>query len=105
MSDEVTQADRNAAAIHYTKGRGGPIAKEIREGKRDDDRIVQMLVAYRLVSTKALVEALEFYADADGDGYQAYPAEYGLSMDLGDIIKDGGERARQALAAHSKAQS
>lgn len=53
---------------------------------------------------KALVEALEFYADADGDGYQAYPADYGLSMDLGDIIKDGGERAQQVLAAYHEAQ-
>lgn len=87
---------------------------EIDGGKPDADDASVLRVAfehfgYHLASTpqpeiKALVEALEFYADADGDGYQAYPADYGLSMDLGDIIKDGGERASKALAAHHEAR-
>ena len=55
-------------------------------------------------AVQKLVEALGFYADKDGDGYDAYPTNYGLSMDRGDIIKDGGELARQALAAHRESQ-
>ena len=52
-----------------------------------------------------LVEALEFYADAQGDGYEAYPANYGLSMDLGEVVQDQGKRAREALAAYREAKS
>lgn len=51
----------------------------------------------------ALVEALEFYADRDGDGYRVDVTNYGLSTEEGDIVKDGGDRARAALAK-AKAQ-
>lgn len=46
---------------------------------------------------KALSEALEFYADRGFDGYDVGVTDYGLSIEAGEIIKDGGERARAAL--------
>jgi len=51
---------------------------------------------------KVAREALEFYADRDYDGYSVHVTDYGLSTDNGDIIKDGGERARQALTQLAK---
>jgi hypothetical protein len=44
-----------------------------------------------------LREALTFYADRDGTGYSIDMRDYGLGMDVGPIIKDGGEIARAAL--------
>jgi hypothetical protein len=41
--------------------------------------------------------ALEFYADRDFDGYADRDFD-GLSMDIGHIIKDGGDIACAALA-------
>jgi hypothetical protein len=46
-----------------------------------------------------LREALAFYADEGGDGYDACPTNYGLSMEVGKIIKDCGQIARAALEA------
>lgn len=43
-------------------------------------------------------KALAFYADPDSDGYSATATDYGLSMEVGDIIKDGGELARSTLS-------
>lgn len=43
-------------------------------------------------------EALEFYGDKDLDGYDVGVTNYGLSTEVGKIIKDGGERAHVALA-------
>ena len=43
-------------------------------------------------------EALEFYGDKDLDGYDVGVTNYGLSTEVGKIIKDGGERARATLA-------
>lgn len=43
--------------------------------------------------------ALEFYADRDGDGYRVDVTNYGLSTEEGEIVRDGGQRARDALAA------
>lgn len=45
-----------------------------------------------------LIEALVFYADHDADGYRVDVTNYGLSTEEGEIIRDGGERARAALA-------
>jgi hypothetical protein len=50
-----------------------------------------------------LVEALKFYADEHGDGYDVTVTDYGLSLDRGEIIKDGGKRA-EALVAKYKAK-
>ena len=47
-----------------------------------------------------LAEALTFYADEAGDGYDVMVTNYGLSIDNGDIIKDDGQIAKAALAAH-----
>ena len=44
-----------------------------------------------------LRDALEFYADKAFDGYDVSITDYGLSTELGEIIKDGGDRARAAL--------
>lgn len=44
-----------------------------------------------------LREALEFYADKAFDGYDVSITDYGLSTELGEIIKDGGDRARAVL--------
>lgn len=46
----------------------------------------------------ALEEALRFYADPGLDGYDARAADYGLTVETGHIIKDGGAIARAALA-------
>lgn len=46
---------------------------------------------------KAL-EALEFYADRDYVGYDVSLADYGLSIIVGEIIKDSGDKARTTLA-------
>lgn len=46
---------------------------------------------------KALTAALEFYADRGFDGYNVGIGDYGLSIEAGEIIKDGGDRARAAL--------
>ena len=48
---------------------------------------------------KTAREALIFYADKDSDGYDAMATDYGLSVDVGEIIKDGGALARAVLAA------
>jgi len=45
-----------------------------------------------------LREVLEFYADRDGDGYRVDVTNYGLSTEEGEIVRDGGKRARAALA-------
>ena len=44
-----------------------------------------------------LLAALEFYADREFDGYDVRVTDYGLSMDTGHIIKDGGDVAIAAL--------
>jgi hypothetical protein len=44
-----------------------------------------------------LREALAFYADKDGDGYDVAVTNYGLSTDVGPIIRDAGEIARAVL--------
>jgi flagellin-like hook-associated protein FlgL len=46
----------------------------------------------------SLLEALEFYADRDGDGYDVMVTDYGLSTETGEIIQDRGERAQAAIA-------
>lgn len=47
-----------------------------------------------------LVEALEFYADRQYNGYDIEVTDYGLSINGGPIIKDGGDKARAALARY-----
>ena len=42
-------------------------------------------------------KALEFYADRGFDGYDVDLHSYGLGMETGAIIKDGGDIARAAL--------
>lgn len=44
-----------------------------------------------------LKAALEFYADRSGDGYDIDVRDYGLSTYTGNIISDGGKKAREAL--------
>lgn len=51
-----------------------------------------------LAERDALREALRFYADEGFDGYDVEITDYGISMSVGEIIKDGGDRARAALA-------
>lgn len=46
-----------------------------------------------------LRKALEFYADRGFDGYDVDLHSYGLGMEKGEIIKDGGDIARSALEA------
>lgn len=41
--------------------------------------------------------ALGFYSDDNGDGYDVEITDYGLSASKGEVIIDGGERARAAL--------
>ena len=47
----------------------------------------------------ALVEALKFYADHTLDGYDVEVTDFGLTRRDGRIIRDGGDKARAALAA------
>lgn len=51
-----------------------------------------------------LVEALEFYADRQYDGYDVAVTDYGLSTEGGPIIKDAGDKARAALDKLQKAK-
>jgi uncharacterized coiled-coil protein SlyX len=44
-----------------------------------------------------LEAALRFYADESLEGYDFSVIDYGLSVELGEIIKDGGAKARAAL--------
>lgn len=46
---------------------------------------------------KELEEALEFYADRNGDGYRVDATNYGLSVECGAIVEDAGMIARAAL--------
>lgn len=50
-----------------------------------------------------LVAALEFYADRDSDGYRVDVTNYGLSTEEGEIVRDGGARARAAVNARGGA--
>jgi hypothetical protein len=56
---------------------------------------VRLVPAARIAALEA---ALLFYSDPNGDGYDAMVTDYGLSQQLGPIIRDAGERARAALA-------
>lgn len=49
-----------------------------------------------------LREALEFYADRSFEGYAVHIIDYGLSTEEGEIVKDGGQRARAALEEGKK---
>ena len=42
-------------------------------------------------------EALAFYEDKNGNGYDVEITDYGLSVKTGEIIKDAGDRARATL--------
>lgn len=58
--------------------------------------LAQEVLALR-AEVARLREALEFYADKAFDGYDVSITDYGLSTELGEIIKDGGDCARAAL--------
>lgn len=47
---------------------------------------------------KKAVDALDFYADRDYVGYDVSLENYGLSIIVGEIIKDSGDKARTTLA-------
>lgn len=68
--------------------------------------VMEELVKHSLEELRAenqrLREALEFYADRDGDGYDAYSTNYGLSLEAGYILKDAGDTAREALEKEKK---
>lgn len=59
-------------------------------------------VAVPALDVEKLVEALRFYANKPLDGYDTYVADYGLRIEVGEIITDAGERARAALSAWEK---
>lgn len=48
---------------------------------------------------RKLREALEFYADRDYIGYDVEVTDYGISLTVGKVIKDAGNKARAALEA------
>lgn len=90
MTDEEW-ADFKAKIAGHTKGAWDDASREL-------VATVPTLVA----EVERLREALAFYADLDGYGYHAAATDYGLSMELGDIIEDGGQRARAALTGSSQ---
>ena len=55
--------------------------------------------AKALPEIKALVEALQFYADPTLTGYDVCVTDYGLGMERGHILQDDGDMARAALRA------
>lgn len=61
------------------------------------ERVLKAVSAHRVQSTKELRETLEFYADRQCDGYEVHLQDYVLSTENGEIIKDGGAKARAAL--------
>lgn len=67
------------------------------EAKRlTDARLIALAPDLAAALLKA-EEALEFYGDKELDGYDVGVTNYGLSTEVGEIIKDGGERARATL--------
>jgi hypothetical protein len=54
-------------------------------------------IAALSAENERLRKALEFYADRGFDGYDVDVTSYGISMEKGAIIKDGGDIARAAL--------
>jgi len=74
-----------------------PADRFYREQDRDlDSEIIADLKA----EVARLREALAFYADRMdglGDGYDVQVNDCGLSVSVGHIVKDDGERARAAL--------
>ncbi|MBY6005390.1 hypothetical protein KUV62_15805 [Salipiger bermudensis] len=81
---------------------------ELNEGCNDEAQsILKMMaasLARELIAARRVVEALEFYADRSFDGYDVEITDYGISMSVGDIIKDGGDKARAALSAYEEAK-
>lgn len=59
------------------------------------DQVADHADAQRAIAR--LREGLLFYSDPDHDDYSAYPSNYGLSVDVGHIITDGGAKARALL--------
>lgn len=88
-----------------TDERGVSTQRLIKNGEDDTIAVVcdKTHADYIVKSTKLypeLVAALEFYADKHGDGYDVMVTDYGLSLERGFIIRDGGELARSTLTKY-----
>lgn len=85
------------AIIAKTQGEIDKIFKGTRPILATPDALADALQA-ALDENERLREALAFYADKPSTGYDVYITDYGLSTDVGAIIKDAGFIARAALS-------
>ena len=72
--------------------------EKYRDAYAECDRIGTQAVRDLEAKLAKAVDALEFYADRDYVGYDVSLEDYGLSIIVGEIIKDSGETARATLA-------
>lgn len=86
---------RIADVIYWGSGNINP-QNPMREDADANARLIVLAPDLAAALLKA-EEALEFYGDKDLDGYDVGVTNYGLSTEVGKIIKDGGERARATL--------
>lgn len=115
MTVEVTQADRDAAAAFWKLSidrimAGGKASAGMDD--TDDNPLIQAFAAHRkaaLEGVAGLVEALAFYAeqwDQDVDAERTDAGWVGSVGELeptGELIADGGSKARAALATAAAA--
>ena len=86
------------ATVRETCGRIGPYVDRLEASIRAVVPALAAELTASLEREQRLREALAFYADMTGDGYDVMVASYGLSTELGCVIKDGGDKARALLA-------
>lgn len=100
----VAQEDLELAELIVSRTRGFGV-KLLKTDSRAIDIARHRLAAIDATQTREaeLREALEFYADRDSDGYRVDVTNYGLSTEEGEIVRDGGARARAALNARGGA--
>ncbi len=109
MQDNVTQADRNAAAnLHVANSRkmfAENYAEAIRQGLRDSDSMVQAFAAHRVASTTAQSEAVQKLVEAvereakKADELAAHAVERDFDA-MGEALDNMRHRLEAALAAH-----
>ena len=94
---------RIADVIYWSENHSGGRCNPLKRHAQANARLIAFAptLAQEVLDLRAEVarlrEALEFYADKAFDGYDVSITDYGMSTELGEIITDGGDRARAAL--------
>ena len=106
ISEQRIKYEALAARISIGKASQQEATDAIMQLCRDNERLAVIAGRNRakLEAAEKLAEAMSFYADKNGDGYDVMVTNYGLSTDEGPIVQDGGDIARAALAAWEAAQ-